>query len=590
MAAAMQVFKEGLNCEATLRAENELVRARELRRFRQLADATFEGIVIHKAGRILEVNAALCNLLGYAGPAALRGAHVLRFVPAASRSLVRQMLGKLSSELSELNIVTAAGTELPVEVLSRPIVYDQDGVVLTAIRDLSERKKAEAQILELAFHDALTGLPNRYLLNDRLTQALEQASHSGKQVAVFCVDLDRFKYVNDVLGHDCGDHLLQAVAHRLVAAVRASDTVARLGGDEFAIVQAAVEEPQQCAGLAERVLKDLSQPYMIGEQRIEISASIGIAHYPEHGESKSTLMKNGDIALYRAKAGGRDQYQFFSPEMDEQLRERSSLEQDLRQAFARHEFILYYQPLFSCALSRLEGFEALLRWTRPDHGIVSPELFIPTAEECGLIIPLGYWVLEAACAEAATWREPWSVAVNLSPVQFRDPGLLHNVTAILVRTGLSPDRLELEVTESVLISNPDAALVILTQLRSLGVRISLDDFGTGYSSLSYLRRFPFDKLKIDKSFIKELETNPDAAAIVAAIVRLGHCLHMRVTGEGVETAAQLALLVQLNCHQAQGYLLGKPELPDRIAHANHADGPHFATSADVVAAADCLPA
>lgn len=588
MAAAMQVFKEGLNREAKLRAESEIARERELRRFRQLADATFEGIIIHKRGRVLDVNAALCSLIGQRDATMLQGAHLLRFVTAETRQLARQMLRDLPKDAAELSIITPDG-ELPVEVFSRPFLYDQEEVVLTAVRDLSERKKAEAQILQLAFHDALTGLPNRYLLNDRLTQALNQASRADSQIAIFCLDLDRFKFVNDLLGHDSGDQLLKAVARRLMATIRASDTVARLGGDEFAIVQTSLEEPRQCVALAERVIAELAKPYMIGDQQVEISASIGIACYPDHGQTGQTLMKNGDIALYRAKAGGRDQYRFFSPEMDEQLRQRSSLEQDLRQAFARHDLTVHYQPVYDCVPSKLEGYEALLRWTHPVRGIVPPDVFIPAAEECGLIIPMGYWVLESACAEATTWREPWSVAVNLSAVQFRDPAILHNITAILERTGLSPSRLEIEVTESVFIGNQDAALVTLAQLRTLGIRISLDDFGTGYSSLSYLRRFPFDTLKIDKSFIKESETNPDAAAIVGAIVKLGHCLHMRVTGEGVETAAQLELLAQLHCHQAQGYLLGRPEPSDAIAHTRSRTSDHAADEPGEVKL-DCLPA
>ena len=402
IAAAMQVFKDGLKQAAQLNAEREVARARELRRFRQLADATFEGIVIHQRGRILEVNAALCELLGYPDPAALRGAHVLRFVPRAARAQVRRMLYQSPKETSELDIVHADGAKLPVEVLSRPFQYDQEEVVLTALRDLSERKKAEAQIRRLAFHDALTGLPNRYLLNDRLSQALEMAARTGNQVAVLCLDLDRFKFVNDLFGHDCGDQVLKEVASRLSAAVRECDTVTRLGGDEFAIVQVLVKEQRQRAVLAERVTESLSAPYRIGDQPVEIGVSIGIACSPDHGKTVTTLLKNGDIALYRAKASGRHQFRFFEAEMDVQLRERRSLEHDLRQAVLRRDFILHYQPLYGCSQRNLEGFEALLRWSHPVRGAVSPEDFIPVAEECGLIMQLGYWVLETACLEAVT--------------------------------------------------------------------------------------------------------------------------------------------------------------------------------------------
>jgi diguanylate cyclase (GGDEF)-like protein/PAS domain S-box-containing protein len=565
MAAALQVFKEGLIEAERLNREREAARSRELEHVRRLANATIEGIVIHHNGIILEANVAFCRLVGRPDAAAVRGCPVLEFVAPGSAGLVQEWLRSKVIGIGEIELQHASGSNRPVEVLSRPFEYDYAEVTLTAVRDLSERKQAEAQIRKLAFHDALTGLPNRHLLNDRLAQALELASRSSGRVAVLCLDLDRFKFVNDLFGHDAGDRLLMEVANRLCGTVRANDTVARPGGDEFVIVQALAEQPALTAALARRIIAALSAPYEIQGQQVEIGVSIGIATYPGEGKTSAVLLKNGDTALYHAKSTGRGQYQFFAAEMDIQLRERRSLEQDLRQAFAHRELTLNFQPLYDCAHRTLEGFEALLRWSHPLRGAVSPAEFIPAAEECGLIIPLGRWVLETACAEAASWPRPWSVAVNLSSMQFRDPNLPDMVLEILARAGLPPSRLELEVTESLLISNPDEALLALTRLRAAGVRISLDDFGTGYSSLSYLRRFPFDKLKIDKSFVQDCQTNPDAAAIVSAIITLGQCLHIRVTGEGVESEAQLHFLATRHCDQAQGYLLGRPQPAGALA-------------------------
>jgi diguanylate cyclase (GGDEF)-like protein/PAS domain S-box-containing protein len=559
MADAIDVFKDEMLRSIRLTAERDAAREQELRHLRQFADATFEGIVMHRDGTIRHANTALCTLLGYADSEALRGRSVLELVAPNSIDAARDRIVRRAQEPGELEMLRTDGSILPVQVLSRAFGYNGEEVTLSAVRDLSERKQAEARIRQLAFHDALTGLPNRYLLNDRLTQALELSARTGSHVALLCLDLDRFKFVNDLLGHEAGDLLLVEVAARLTRTLRAMDTVARLGGDEFVIVQALAEQPQLSATLARRVIEAIAAPYEIKGHQVEIGVSIGVATYPEDGETAAALLKNGDTALYRAKNAGRGQFKFFEAAMDVQLSERRKLEQDLRQAFAQRAFTLNFQPLCDCASRELQGFEALLRWTHPTRGAVSPAEFIPIAEECGLIMPLGQWVLETACAEAASWSQPWSIAVNLSPMQFRDPDLPNVVAGILARVGLAPERLELEVTESVLISNPEEALSTLTQLKAQGIRISLDDFGTGYSSLSYLRRFPFDKLKIDKSFIHDCDTNPDASAIVAAIVTLGHCLHISVTAEGVETESQLDMLMGQHCHQVQGYFLGYPQ-------------------------------
>jgi diguanylate cyclase len=565
MAGAVRVFRDGLIEAAHLNAERDAARIRELHRLQQFADATFEGIVIHRDGLIVYANTAYCKMHGQPVADTLCGRSVLDFVAPALLDKVRDRLRPSTQTSGEIDIVRADGTLLPVEVLSRPFEYDGRAATLSAVRDLSERRQAEAQIRKLAFHDGLTGLPNRYLLNDRLAQALELNARTGSRLAVLYLDLDRFKFVNDVFGHGAGDRLLVEVAGRLSATARATDTVARIGGDEFVFVQTLVEHPQTSAFMARRLIESLSAPCQIDGQQIEIGVSIGIASYPDDGATAPTLLKNSDIAMSRAKSRGRGHYQFFAPEMDLQLRERRELEQDLRQALHRHELELYFQPVYACDSRTLEGFEALLRWTHPVRGPVSPVEFIPVAEESGLIVPLGHWVLEAACAEAASWPGSWSVAVNLSPVQFREPNLADVVARTLARTGLAPHRLELEVTEGVLIGDPEQALATLTRLRAQSIRISLDDFGTGYSSLSYLRSFPFDKLKIDRSFVLDCDTNPDASGIVAAIVTMGRCLHIGVVAEGVENEAQLRLLVGYGCHQAQGYLLGRPQLASQVA-------------------------
>ena len=374
---------------------------------------------------------------------------------------------------------------------------------------------------------------------------------------MFHLDLGRFKAVNDLLGHEAGDQLLIEVGQRLLETLRASDTLARLSGDEFVIIQPLVQQAREAAALARRVVEALSTPFEIFGHPAEISVSIGIAVFPQDGASPTELMHNADTAMYRAKQDGHGTYLFFEPAMDRQIQERRQLEQDLRRAITRGEFVVYYQPLFECEAKTVSGFEALLRWQHPSRGMISPSEFIPLAEECGLIHTLGRWVLETPAGKPPLGR-PHRIAVNLSPVQFRQPDLPQLIAETLARTGLPPERLELEITEGVLIDNPDRAIAVLTALKALGTNISLDDFGTGYSSLSYLRRFPFDKIKIDQSFVKGLGEDDEARAIVQAIVALGRSLRLSVTAEGVETEGQLAQLRLLRCNQVQGFLLGRP--------------------------------
>ena len=542
--------------------------ARQATRFRQLADSTFEGVVIHRDAVVLDANATLCRLIGRP-PREIIGRRLADLFLAHSHAPLLRHLDEDAGGTIELDMRLPDGGALPVEGMARAIDHDGQPARVMVLRDLRERRAAQDQIRHMAHHDALTGLANRFLLHDRLGQAIAQAIRDPeKQVAVLCLDFDRFKTVNDLLGHAAGDALLQQAAERLRAAVRATDTVARLGGDEFAIVQTSTNQPTAAAALAERLIESISAPYDIDGRQATIGLSIGVAIFPGDAGTAASLLQNADTALYRAKQDGARQdrggmARFFEPAMDQRLHHRRLLERDLREAIGTPQLVLHYQPLLRGSDHRIVGYEALLRWSHPEHGNISPGEFIPLAEESGAIIPLGLWVLETACAEAARWPAPLSVAINLSPAQFRRPDLVEQLTGVLARTGLDPTRVELEITESVLIDNADQALVTLTRMKALGVRISLDDFGTGYSSLGYLSRFPFDKIKIDQSFVRDMVTDRNACAIVQAIIGLGRSLRLLVTAEGVETDAQLQLLEAHHCDQFQGYLLGRP----RPAHA-----------------------
>ena len=423
--------------------------------------------------------------------------------------------------------------------------------------DITERREAEAQIAHMAHHDSLTDLPNRVLFRNRMHQALARVQR-GDHAAVLCLDIDRFKSVNDTLGHPVGDMLLRAVAERLRGCIRETDTVARLGGDEFAILQVGADQPSGASGLARRIVDVLSEPYDLGGHHVVVGTSIGVALAPTDATDVDELLKNADLALYRAKAEGRARYRFFEREMDARVQDRRLLEVDLRKALSAGEFELYYQPLMNLERNEVSGFEALIRWHHPERGMVSPADFIPFAEEIGLIVPIGEWVLREACSQAANWPTEIKLAVNLSPAQFRTRTLVSTVVRALAASGLAASRLELEITESVLLRDDEANLGTLHQLRRLGVRISLDDFGTGYSSLSYLRSFPFDKIKIDQSFVRELSSRSDCAAIVEAVATLGRTLGMATTAEGVETREQLDELRSKGCTEAQGYLFSRP--------------------------------
>jgi len=443
-------------------------------------------------------------------------------------------------------------------------VHDAAGQLthyLAIFSDITERKAAEERIAFLAYHDPLTGLPNRLLLRDRFEQALAFASRSGTWVAVLVLDLDRFKTVNDTLGHVVGDRVLQAVVERLHGCVRGAETVSRQGGDEFTLLLTDIHSAEAVADVARKILGRLAAPVFTDGHELLTTASIGISLYPNDGDDFDTLLKKADTAMYDAKEAGRNGFRFFTERMNARVGERLKLQTCLARALAAHEFQLHYQPLVTLAGERVIGAEALLRWNSGELGFLPPDRFIPVAEETGLIISIGEWVLREACREAAGWRQDGLelfVAVNLSPIQFRRGDLLASVRRALDVSGLPPHCLELEITESILIQDVDKVLEIVGQLKALGVRLSVDDFGTGYSSLAYLKRFAVDKLKIDRSFVQDIASDPDDAAIVRAVIQMARSLKLVTVAEGVETLAQLEFLRQEGGDIAQGYYFSRP--------------------------------
>jgi diguanylate cyclase (GGDEF)-like protein len=490
--------------------------------------------------------------LALPSPAALAEANARLEAEAAVRSETERELRRALGELA------AANERLAAEVEERRRAMDR----------LTE---AERDVRRLAHHDPLTGLPNRLLFQDRLGQALAHARRERVGAAVMILDLDDFKGVNDTLGHAAGDRLLHLLAGRLGGAIRATDTLARLGGDEFAVVQPALREPEDAMTLARKLIGTLDAPFALTEHEAHVTASIGIALFPGDGADAGELLKNADLALYRAKREGRGQHRFFEPAMDAELRARRRLERELRRALERDELALVYQPQLDLPTGRITGVEALVRWTHLECGrVVLPDEFIPAAEASGLIQPLGAWVLREACRQAAAWRAEGlalTIAVNVSPAQLRHPDALEAVNEALRVSGLDPGLLELEITEGVLMETFGQGVPnLLGELAAQGVRLAIDDFGTGYSSLAYLKRLPVQRIKIDRSFVRDIGSDPEDEAVVQAIVSLGHTLGKEVVAEGVESEAQLAFLRRLGCDAVQGFLLARPQAPAELRH------------------------
>jgi diguanylate cyclase (GGDEF)-like protein len=447
-----------------------------------------------------------------------------------------------------------------VAVAQRPM---SDGGWVATFEDVSEQRRAQARIAHMARHDGLTNLPNRYAFRERIQEALSEAEKKGGMLAVMCLDLDNFKGVNDSLGHPTGDALLCAAAERLARSVRESDMVARFGGDEFAILQPSIARVDDADHLAARIMDELRKPFLINGELVYATASIGIALSPRHGNDPDVLQKNADLALYAAKAEGKRTYRFFESVMDERLANRHTLERDLRRAIAAEELAVHYQPIVNLRTQKMTGLEALARWTHPLHGNVPPSTFIPVAEDAGLINQIGRWVLERACAEAARWPAHLRVAVNLSVAQFTQGDIVEDIRAALSRAGLRPERLTVEITESLLLAESITTLDTLHRLKALRVDIAMDDFGTGYSSLSYLRKYAFDRIKIDRDFVSTARQGEKNTAIIRAIVQLGQSLGMTTVAEGVETRADLEMLLAAGCVEGQGYLFSRPVPPEK---------------------------
>jgi diguanylate cyclase (GGDEF)-like protein len=570
------LYYEGVVSEVTARKEAEAAlvtatqtaRSQKLR-FKAALENMSQGLCMFSPEGCLVVdNPRFREIYGFSEDAPILGAtfgEILSMSPVLGhdllecRRLIDEQLEMVLSRSSHLLTQEFPDGRI-VTIAHEPML---GGGFVNTLSDVTEQRHAAARIAHMALHDPLTDLPNRVLFRERLEQSLHRIPR-GEACAVLCLDLDQFKSVNDTLGHPVGDALLKAVTARLLRLVRPTDTVARLGGDEFAIVQSSVNHPQDATTLSVRLLRELNLPFEIDGHHVVIGTSIGIAIAPTDGTDPDDLLKSADLALYQAKGDGRGRYRYFEPEMDTEMQARRLLELDLRGALGAGEFELYYQPLVDLKENAITGFEALLRWNSRNRGMVSPATFIPLAEEIGLINPIGEWVLREACREAASWPDSLKVAVNVSAVQFKGRNLTEVVKQALRQAGLAADRLELEITESVLVDDVEGAILLLHEIKELGVRISMDDFGTGYSSLSYLSRFPFDKIKIDQTFVRDLGKKADCMAIIRAVTGLCDSLGVTANAEGLETEEQLRLLRAECCSEVQGYLISRPRPPSEL--------------------------
>jgi diguanylate cyclase (GGDEF)-like protein/PAS domain S-box-containing protein len=578
LARVSETYREHERVAARLTHERDEMKAllhRHEQRFRALTENALDiAAVVSPAGRIEYASPSIERVMGYT-PAELVGKSILQLVHAEDAGGMRQELQRAAHRLpSEKTILVRFqhrnGSWRVLEIVGTNCREDPSvGGIVINCRDITERTLAQDRIHHLAHHDELTGLPNRNLFRDRAQQAMAQAERSQKRLALMFLDLDRFKHINDSLGHHVGDRLLQQMAERLAGSVRQMDTVARLGGDEFVIVLSDLQDVHDLAPLATKLLEIIAAPLQLEGNELNVSGSIGISVFPDDGGDLDTLMRNADTAMYHAKESGRNNFQYFTSRMNALAHERLVLETRLRRAIRQQEFVLHYQPVVSAMTGVIVGMEALVRWQDPERGLVPPAQFIRAAEDAGLINALGAWVLQEACRQNREWQDAGRfhlpVAVNLSAEQFRSRALLDTVSQALAQSRLEPRYLELEITETLLMEQSEQTLSLLARLNALGLQLSIDDFGTGYSSLSYLTRFPIHKLKIDKSFVRHIGADASDAAITSAVIALAHSLKLKVLAEGVETRLQLDFLRMRGCHELQGFLFSKPLPPAEFA-------------------------
>ena len=567
---------EGFIQDISARMAANEAREEAERRYRSLFQHATEGIFQSTPdGRYFDANPALAQMYGHPDPDALIEhlqdiSRQLYVLPERRDEFVRLMQERGMVRNFESQVYRRDGSVIWISENARAVRDAQGRVEFYegTVIDITERKQHESALEHQASHDSLTGLPNRSLLRDRIDQAIVKARRNNHQVAVVFVDLDHFKLINDSRGHHVGDRLLLEVANRLAGCVREQDSVARQGGDEFVIVLTEQDDEHEILALVSRLLEVISQPWADGGQEYGLSCSVGVSCYPRDGSNPDELLRCADTAMYKAKSSGRSTYHFYTPELNQAISERLELENNLRHALERDELRVFYQPRIEVASGRIVGAEALLRWDCPGKGLIPPDSFISIAEETGMIVPIGQWVLQEACRQNSVWRQaglpPLSISVNISPIQFRHTGLANSVSSALELSGLPASSLELELTETFVMHDAERINLCMQNLKILGVDIAVDDFGTGYSSLSYLKRFPVDRLKVDKSFVRDIGTDPEDAAIVRAIITLGHALGLKVVAEGVETPEQMEYLRQHGCDELQGYFFSRPVTADEL--------------------------